>query len=173
MTLCERARHCERPKLTRKRHPMTRTPKRQQEYDVVRKIDQASPSALFATQAWAWAAIVYGAVTIASGPQRHTGPTFVALNQVPGSPYIWGVLFIIAGATVKIGCSTARWKLRDTGIWLLTVMFLGFAGCFVFAAIVNPQAPIGGAVIYAAIALQLMVLRRLRGKPPTHDATNR
>ena len=152
---------------------MTRTPILRQEYDVVRKIDQASPSALFSTHAWAWAAIIYGGVTIIGGPGRWTGPAFLALNQVPGSPYLWGVLFIAAGVTVKYGCSTQRWGVRDTGIWILTVMFLGFAGCFLYAGIVNPASPLGGVVIYAVIALQLMVLRRLRGKPPAHDATNR
>jgi hypothetical protein len=151
---------------------MPRT-RKQEEYEVVRRIDQASPSALFSTQAWAWASVFYGVAITVGGPERWTGTAFAALRQVPGAPALFGCLFIIGGGVTYIGCRTGQWRTRNAGMWLLMILYLGFAGCFAFAAINDPRSSLGGVVIYAVISLQLMVLRRLRGKSPAHDAKDR
>ena len=132
--------------------------------EMVKRFDHASPSALFATQAYAWLSMFYGAVTMAGGMGRWTGPAFLALRQIPGSTATVGVLFFLGGMLTYTGCISGHWRIRNTGIWLLIVLYLAFAGCLVYAAINDPHAPLGGIVIYAGISLQLMVLRRLRGR---------
>jgi hypothetical protein len=131
--------------------------------EATKKIDSASPSALFATHAWAVASILYGLAIIWGGPSRWNGPAYFALNQLPAAPYPFGVAFIVFSIMVLVGCRAEKWTLRNTGIWGLCVLFLCFSGCFAYAAIVDGRVSPGGSVIFAAVSLHLMVLRRLRG----------
>jgi hypothetical protein len=129
-----------------------------------------SPSAMLATQAWGWTSIILGLITVISGPTRYSSAEYFPLEAIPGAPYSWGALFIVAGAAVAVGDKARLWTLRNTGMWALIVAFLGLAGCFLYAGIHDPQASLGQVVIDASIALHLMVLQRLkRPEPPPVD----
>jgi hypothetical protein len=120
------------------------------------------PSAAFSTAAWAWTFTLYG-VTLAAGGW-HRFPTGLAygLRDIPHAPLIVGCLFVLAGLTSAVGQAYRHFRLRNLGLTTLIVLLLALAGAAAYAAASSPDAGPGIAIIYAGLALQLAILRRLK-----------
>lgn len=86
----------------------------------------------------AWA-VLSGMLIALSGVTRWHTNAYHTLNYMPGSPYTWGVLFIIAGILTIMGSIThvhlGKITLRNIGLWLIAFWCLVFVIGFITAAI--------------------------------------
>lgn len=135
-------------------------------------IEPASRSAIFTLRQWAVCSILYGALTMIGGPARWGGEAFRILNFVPGGCYTVGGLFATVGVGVLIGSARGVYRLRDGFMRAAFWLFVALAGAFLVAGIIDRNAPIGGWVFLAGVALQWRVLRRLRSRMPADDASS-
>lgn len=119
-----------------------------------------SRHAAFATYTWGWIGTGYGVFVVAGGWDRFPR-SYYAIDGLPAAPYWFGGLWIAAGLLVLAGQRYAHLLLRNGGLWALTVLCLASAGMVIYAAILIPDAGVGGAVLFAGIALQIRVVALL------------
>jgi hypothetical protein len=127
-------------------------------------------TAALATVIWAWAAVLYGVALIADDWVR--APVAVRTVPIPAAPYALGAAWLVAGVLTVFGQQRGHLRSRNVGLIAVAVMCLAQAGLNVYAIFTDPTAPVGTWVIFAAIALHLLILRYMETRRVRRDATH-
>lgn len=107
---------------------------------------------VFAIRWWAIITMVYGFLVCLGGPVRWSARSYRALNQMPGSPYTWGLVAIVAGLLILVGSVATVRRLRNVGLWIMAAWCTTLGAGFVTAAITDDHVSLGIPVLFAAAA---------------------
>lgn len=130
-------------------------------------VEPASRSAVFTIRQWGAVIAGYGLLTIIGGPDRWGAPPYRFLNWIPGSCYTVGALMLAAGTGVLVGSFAGRYRLRDGAMFVAMIFCVCLSAAFLVAGVADRHASLAGWLLFAGLALQFRVLRRLRSRPPT------
>jgi hypothetical protein len=139
-------------------------------FHIPRATEYASPSAVFSTYMWGWITAAYGLCLVVGGWDRFQARSYYALAMIPGGPYVVGGVLIGCGVGVVVSQRWASAPVRNLMLIGAIVVYLSIAGSIAYSAIFQPSAGLGGGVLLAGIALQLVVLLRLRPRRLHDDA---
>lgn len=116
----------------------------------------------------AWA-IVSGILIICSGKERWSGHAYDELNHMPGSPYTWGALFLIAGILVVVGSmmkvKVSRFSVRNAGLWLIAFWCILFVIGFIASMLVNPGVSLNIPTTYLFVGILSLFMTKSRYTP--------
>lgn len=129
-------------------------------------------TAALATVIWAWAAVLYGVALIAEDWVRAPVAVRTVQSAIPTAPYVLGVAWLLAGLLTVFGQQRGHLRSRNVGLTAVAVMCLAHAGLNVYAIFTDPTAPVGTWVIFAGVALHLLILRYLETRRVRRDATH-
>lgn len=123
-------------------------------------------AALVITKLVAGYAILQGVAIFLGGLGRFGAPGYAIALQVPGAPWSWGVVIIMAGTIMVCGVVRRSSRTVAIGAFLGAAWSMFFATAFAWAAIGNPTANTTGMWVYGKDAALFTILGIMKWQQP-------